>query len=83
MGALLQLIGEPPDDQIATEARRRSGVIQRPPGTPQLGCHLIDQSGKFVIKLRQVRVSRVLPAAVWTENGRRLARLLASQSVVD
>ena len=36
MGALLQLIGEPPDDQIATEAQGRSGVMQCPPGTPQL-----------------------------------------------
>jgi hypothetical protein len=38
-GAVLQLIGEPPDDQIATEAHRRSGVMQCPPGTPlQTGC---------------------------------------------
>src|SRR6201993_1696712 len=38
MGALLQLIGEPPDDEIATEARRQSSVMQCPPGTPQLLC---------------------------------------------
>src|SRR4029077_20641561 len=36
MGALLQLIGEPPDDQIATEAQRRSGVIRPLPGAPKL-----------------------------------------------
>ena len=36
MRALLQLIGEPPDDQIATETQGRSGVMQCPPGTPQL-----------------------------------------------
>jgi hypothetical protein len=52
MGALLQLIGEPPDDQIATEA--------------------------------QVRVSQsVPPAAGWTETRGRLARVLASRSVMD
>ena len=34
MGALLQLIGEPPDDRIATEAQWRSGVIKCPPDTP-------------------------------------------------
>ena len=50
MGALLQLVGEPPDDQIATEAQRRSGVMQRPPGTPQLLCRPIDQPGDFAIK---------------------------------
>jgi len=38
MGALLQLIGEASDDQIATEAQRRSGVMQCPPRTPQLLC---------------------------------------------
>ena len=34
MGVLLQLIGEPPDDQIATEAQGRSGVMRFPPRTP-------------------------------------------------
>ncbi len=38
MGSLLQLIGEPPDDQITTEAERRSSVMQCPPSTPQLLC---------------------------------------------
>jgi hypothetical protein len=84
MGALLQLIGEPPDDQIATEAQGRSGVIQCPPDMLQLLCRPIDQSGNLAIKLGQVRVSQsVLPAAVWTEIGRRLARVLASRSIVD
>jgi hypothetical protein len=84
MGALLQLIGEPPDDQITTEAQRRSSVMQCPPGTPQLLCRPIDQSRDFAIKLGQVRVSQsVLPAAVWTETGPRLARVLASRSLVD
>src|SRR6202043_560300 len=67
MGTLLQLIGEPPDDQIATEAQRRSGVMQCSPSTPQLLCRPIDQSGDLAIKLRQVRASQaVLLAAVWT-----------------
>ena len=84
MGTLLQLIGEPPDDQIATEAQRRSGVMQCSPSTPQLLCRPIDQSGYLAIKLHQVRASQpVLPAVVWTENGGRLARVLASRSIVD
>src|ERR1700737_5661456 len=73
MGALLQLVGEPPDDQIATEAQGRSGVMQCPPGTPQLLCRPIDQPGDFAIKPRQVRASQTV-VAVWTETGGRLAR---------
>ena len=84
MGALLQLIGEPPGDQIATEAQGRSGVMQCPPGTPQLLCRPIDQPGDFAIKPGQVRASQtVVSAAVWTETRGRLARVLASRSVVD
>jgi hypothetical protein len=84
MRALLQFIGEPPDDQIAAEAQRRSSAMQCPPDMPQLLCRPIDQSGNLAIKLGQVRVSQsVLPAAVWTEDGRRLARVLASRSVMD
>jgi hypothetical protein len=83
MSALLQFIGEPPDDQIATEAQRRSGVMQCPPGTPQLLCRPIDQSGDLAIELGQLRVLRsVLPAVVWTETGGRLARVLASRTIV-
>jgi len=41
-GALLQLISEPPDHQIATEAQGRSGVIQCKPSTPQLLCRSVD-----------------------------------------
>src|SRR5580700_11342935 len=51
MGALLQLIGEPPNDQIATEPQRRSGVIKCPPDTPQFLCRLTGQPGDFAIKL--------------------------------
>ena len=85
MGALLQLIGEPPDDQITTEAQGRSGVMQRPPRTPQLLCRPIDQSGNLAgFKLGQVPVSKsVVPDVDWIETGGRLARVLASRSVVD
>jgi hypothetical protein len=84
VSALLQFIREPPNDQIATKAQRWSSVMQCPPGTPQLLCRPIHQSRDFAIKLGQVQFSQsVLPAAVWTEDGRRLARVLASRSVVD
>ena len=84
MGALLQLIGEPPDDQIATEAQGRSGVMQCPPGTPQLLCRPIDQPGDFAIKPGPVRASQtVVSAAVCTETEGRPARVLASRSVVE
>ena len=84
MGAQLQLIGEASDDQIATEAQRRSGVMQCPPDTPQLLCRLTGQPGDFAIKLSQVPISRsVLPDVDWTETGGWLARVLASRSVVE
>src|ERR1700741_2928817 len=57
LGALLQLIGETSDDQIETEAQRRSGVMQGPPRTPQLLCRPIDQSGDFAVT-GQVRASQ-------------------------
>jgi hypothetical protein len=84
MGALLQLIGEPPNHQIATEAQRRSSMMQCPPDMPQLLCRPIDQTGNLAIKLGQVKVLQsVLPEVVWTEDGRRLATVLASRSVMD
>src|ERR1700738_2937757 len=58
LGALLQLIGEASDDQIATEAQRRSGVMQCPPHTPQLLCRLTNQSGNLAFKVGQVRASQ-------------------------
>jgi hypothetical protein len=80
MGALLQLIGEPPDDQIATEAQGRSGVMQCPPRTPQLLCRLTDQPGDFY---QRQALQPLLPAVVGTETAGRLARGLASRSVVN
>jgi hypothetical protein len=71
-------------DGIATEAQRRSRVMQCSPSTPQLLCRPIDQSGNLAIKLRQVRASQpVLLATVWAETGGRPARVLASRSVVE
>ena len=84
MGTLLQLIGEPPDDQIATEPQRRTGVIKCPPDTPQFLCRLTGQPGDFAIKLSQVPISRsVFSAIVGGETRGRLARVLASRSVVE
>src|SRR6202030_2001856 len=82
-GALLQVIGEPPDDQITTEAEGWSSVMQCPPRTPQLLCRPIDQPSDFAIKLGQVSVSRsVFSAIVGGETRGRLARVLASRSIV-
>src|ERR1700731_5234542 len=84
MGALLQHIGETPDDQITTEAQGRSSVIKYSPDTAQLLCRLIDQPGDLAIKCCQRQALQpVLPAAVWTETAGRLARVLASRSVVE
>ena len=84
MGALLQLIGEPPDDQIATEAQGRSSVMQCPPCTTQLLCRQTGQPGDFAIKISQVPISRsVFSAIVGGETGGRLARVLASRSVME
>jgi hypothetical protein len=84
-GALLQLISEPPDDQIATETQGRSGMMQCPPDMLQLLCRPIDQTGNLAtFKLGQIRaLQTVVPAADWTEIGGRLARPLASRSIVD
>src|ERR1700680_1277101 len=84
MGAQLQLIGEVSDDQIATEPQGRSGVIKYPPDTSQFLCRLTGQPGDFAIKLSQVRIPRsVFSAIVGGETRGRLARVLASRSVVE
>ena len=59
--------------------------MQCPPRTPQLLCRPIDQSGNLAgFKLGQVRVSKsVVPDVDWTETKGRLARVLASRSVVN
>src|SRR6202023_3201975 len=84
LGALLQLIGEASDDQITTEAQRRSGVMQCPPRTPQLLCRPIDQCGNLAFRVGQVRASQtVVPVATSTGSARRFARVLGSRSIVD
>src|SRR6202047_3707935 len=84
VSALLPLIGEASDDQIATEPEGRSGMMQCLPRTPQLLCRLTNPSGNLAFKVGQVRASQtVVPVASSTGNGRRLARVLASRSMVD
>src|ERR1700719_2929016 len=84
VSALLELIGEASDDQIATEPQGRSGMMQCLPRTPQLLCRLTNQSGNLAFKVGQVQASQtVVPVATSTGNGRRLARVLASRSIVD
>ena len=73
MGALLQLIGEPPDDQIATEAQGQSGcdaVSARRAAAPV-------STDRPTRRFRhQVWASQtVVSAAVWTETRGRLARV--------
>src|ERR1700686_5095525 len=72
VSALLQLIGEASDDQIATEPQGRSGMMQCPPGPPQILCRLTNQSGNLAFKVGQVRASQtVVPVANSTGNGPR------------
>jgi hypothetical protein len=80
----LQLIGEGSDQQIATEARRRSGVVKLMPCKPQLRCRSIEQAGDFGFDIARVRVScAIVPVAASKNNGRRPARVLASRRTVD
>jgi hypothetical protein len=59
-------------------------MMQLAPSKPQLVRRSIDQSGNFAFDLGHIRVSRsVISVAASTERGRRLARVLASRSVVD
>ena len=59
-------------------------MMQCPPGISQLFCRPIDQFGNLAIRPGQVRVLQpVVPAAVCTETAGRLARVLASRSIVD
>jgi hypothetical protein len=56
--------------------------MQFVPDKPQLLRRLIDQSRNFVFDFCDARVSRsAVPVATSTENGRRLASILASRSV--
>ena len=58
--------------------------MQCPPGKPQLLGRAIEQPGDFAINPGQVLVVRSVPSGVvCTETGERLARALASRSLVD
>jgi hypothetical protein len=84
MGALLQLIGKGSDQQIATEAQRRSGAVELTPSKPQVWCRSLGQASDFVFGLARTRLSCALvPVAPSTGNGRRPARVLASRRIVD
>jgi hypothetical protein len=84
MDPLLQFIGKGSDQQIATEAQRRSGTVKFMPSKPQLRCRSIGQAGDFGFDIAQVRVScAIVPVAPSTGNGRRPARVLASRRIVD
>jgi hypothetical protein len=84
MGGLLQLIGKGSDQQIATEAQRRSGVVKLTPSMPQLRCRSIGQAGDFGFDIAGVRLScATVPVAPSIGNGRRPARVLASRRIAD
>jgi hypothetical protein len=84
MGALLQLMGKGSDKQIATEARRRPRAMRLTPGNPQIVRRSSDQFGDLAFDLGNLSTARPrLPIAVPIASGRRLARALASQSIVD
>jgi hypothetical protein len=83
IGALLQLIGEPPDHQIATEPVRRFGAMKLAPGSVQFMRRSITQFGNLAIHLGAVCAPRsVVRVAAPSETERRLARTLASRRVV-
>ena len=81
---LLQLIGKSSNQQIATEPLTWSGAMQSPPGKPQFVRRPIHQFGNLAVDLGDVRPARpISPLAASSGNERRLARVLASRSVVD
>jgi hypothetical protein len=74
IGSLLQLMDEVSDDQIATEARRRSGAMQLAPTNPQILRRSIGQAGNLALDLGNVSTARsIAPIAVSVANRRRLA----------
>jgi hypothetical protein len=84
MGALLQLVGKGSDQQIATEARKRLSAMRLTPGNPQIVRRQSDQFGYLAFDLGNLSTARPrVPIAVPIASGRRLARALASQSIVN
>src|SRR4029077_706188 len=83
VGALLQLIGEPPDHQIATEPLRRFGAMKLAPGNAQFMRRSITQFGNLAIHPGAVCTPRsVVRVAAPTETERRPARARASRRIV-
>ena len=81
---LLQLIGKSSDQQIAAEPLRWSGAMQSPPGKPQFVGRPFHQFGNLAVDLGDICTARpISPLAASSGNKRRLARVLASRSVVD
>src|SRR5215471_2640447 len=58
IGAFLQIIGKRPDQQIATEAQRRSGTTPLAPGQPQRLYRSIEQAGDFGFDIARARLAR-------------------------
>ena len=57
--------------------------MQLPPGKPQFVRRPIRQLGNLPVHLGDIRIARSVGPGAWsTGNGRRLARVLASQSGV-
>jgi len=83
MGMLLQRISKGSDQQIATEAQRRSSALKFTPGMPQLRCRSIEQAGDFGFDLAPARLSCALVRLPPTGNGRQPARVLASRRIAD
>jgi hypothetical protein len=82
-GALLQLVGEPPDHQIATEPVRRFGAMKLAPGNAQFRRRSITEFGNLAIHLGAVRTPpSVVRVAAPRVTGRRPARTLASRRVI-
>jgi len=74
IGSLLQLMDEASDDQIATEARRRSGAMQLAPTNPQILRRSIGQAGNLALDIGNVSTARSIALfAVPVANRRRLA----------
>src|SRR5262249_12838068 len=83
LGLLLQLVGESPDQQIAAETGRGIGAIQLAPGQSQLLPRPIEQLGNLAVDLGDILTARsVGPVGASTGSERRLARWLASRSMV-
>jgi hypothetical protein len=75
--------GAPEDQDIDAAVGTAGGRVARQ-AAPQILCRLTDQPGDFAVKFCQGQTSQpVLPAIVYTETTRWLARLLASRSVVN